>query len=412
MGNKYILGAGLSSLCYAFYNPDYILIGEETGGRLNKDLFKNIIYVHKTLETERFLQDVGINYKVKTQLIKYLKDNKVTQSIDTLDKINIIRKKLDDKDLEIKDLTLSTQDYYITILEFSFGDLINKIKEKVKIINEKVIRVTAQEIITENSSYEYSNIVSTLPANIFWKLYYKDKSLELKSKSVTFVLCDKEPNECTNISYDMLYVLDSDKRYNRISKKPGERNENRFLYEFTGEIPRDNITEYLPEDSNILEYYVDKQGIIYTNKNNIAPPNILFVGRFAEYNHRLKTQDVIKQALWSYDLRHVWNRQQTFMSNRLDFNNLEKLEDKEKETQTLLLHLHAEVSEVLDCINYKLHKKRHEVDINHLKEELIDAQKYLLNLFILWDVSAQDFIDLFNKKSKIVEERFEREFKK
>lgn len=412
MGNKYILGAGLSSLCYAWYNPEYTIIGEDIGGRLNKEFFKNIIYFHKTSETENFLKDVGIPYKVKTQIIKYLKDNEITSYITIEDKINIIKKKLDDDNFEVKDLNLSTSDYYISVLEFSMGDLITKLKEKVKIIAERIIRITDKEIITESSNYEYTNIVSTLPANIFWKIYHKPKQLELKSKPVTFVLCDKEPSMGENVNYDMIYVLDKNIKYTRISKKPGERDEKKILYEFTGEFSKDEVAKYLPVGSNILEYYIDKQAIIYTDKNNIAPKDILFVGRFAEFSHSLKTQDVLKQARWSYDLRHIFNRQASFTSRMNDFNTLDKIETKEQLTQLFILHLTEELGEILHEINYKKHKQRKEIDLTLLKDELIDTFKYVLNLLITWDIDAQELVKLFNNKSSIVEKRLEQEFKK
>lgn len=409
--NKYIIGSGISGLAFAYYNPDYIVIGDSVGGRLNKKFFENIIYCHVTPETTKFLTDVGIKFTKKTQLIKYFKDKKVTQTITVQDKINLIRKKLDDETIYSKDLTLSTQDYYITIYEFSFSELISKILEKVKVINDKVIRITDKEIITENTSYEYSEIVSTINANIFWKLYYKTKDIEFKSKPITFVLCDSEFSNIKGATYDMLYVIDDDYKMNRISKKPGTRNTANLLYEFTGVYDINEVKNYLPQKTKILEHYIDYGGIVFTDKNNIPPKNVRFVGRFATYNHSDKLQDVLKEAMWTYDLRHIFNRQASFTSKRIDFNKIDSLEEKEKETQTLILHLYNELAEVLDAINYKLHKKRHSVDIDNVKEELIDSFKYLLNLFLIWDVTPQEFVKLFNDKSDIVEKRFMEEFK-
>jgi len=60
-----------------------------------------------------------------------------------------------------------------------------------------------------------------------------------------------------------------------ISKK-----ENNYLYEFTGNINKKDIKKYLPKDAKILEYFVEKNGLIITNKNNIPPLNIKFLGRF------------------------------------------------------------------------------------------------------------------------------------
>lgn len=411
--NKFILGGGISGLIFSFYNPEYTIISEDIGGRLNKDFFKNIIYLHETKETEQFLKDVGIEYKKRTQLIKYSVDNKITSEITKENKISLIKKKLDDKEFEPKDLNLSTSDYYISILEFNFAELVNLLKEKTKFIQGKVIRITESEIITEDSRHPYKNIVSTIPAHVFWKIYYKKQVMDLKSKPITFVLCDKEPEHIKEgIKYDMIYFCDDNQKYTRISKKPGERDEKRILYEFTGGLTKEEVIQYLPKDANVIEYYVDYSGIIYSNFNNIAPRNVLFIGRFATWNHSGKQQDVLKESLFDFDFRNVWNRQKNFSKSFIDFNKLDDIKYKEFLTKEYFIHLQAELAEVIEEINYKQHKKYHEVDIEKVKYELMDVQKYLLNLFIVWGVDPKEFIELFDNKSTVVEKRLEKENEK
>lgn len=412
MTKKYIIGGGISGLIWGYYHSDYTIIEPgEVGGRLNRNFFKNIIYFHRTPETIKFLDEVGIKYKRRTQLIKYLVNDKVTQDISKADKINLIKKKLDDKDYKPKDLSLSTNDYFINILEFSFVDLIAKLKKKVNVIKDKVIRITDTEIICENSGYEYDHLVSTIPANFFWDMYHRQKNIKFESKPVTFVLSDTEPAALKDSTYDMLYVIDKKYKYNRISKKPSERDKTIVLYEFTGKLAKEEVSKYLPKGAKILEYYIDYAGVIFSNSNNIAPNNVTFLGRFATWAHQHKQQDVIKSASWNYDMRNIWARQKTFMANRIDFNSFGSIEAKEKESLTMLMHLHSELAEVQEELNYKLHKKKHEVDVDKIKEELMDNFKYLLNLFIIWGVDANEFVQLFNSKSKKVEDRYEKEWK-
>jgi NTP pyrophosphatase (non-canonical NTP hydrolase) len=66
--------------------------------------------------------------------------------------------------------------------------------------------------------------------------------------------------------------------------------------------------------------------------------------------------------------------------------------------------------EVLDEINYKYHKKEKRVEIEKIQIELIDVFKYLLNLMLIWDIDSQKLIELFNKKSEIVENLFKKTF--
>lgn len=414
MTSRYILGAGLSALCYGWYNREYTLIGLEIGGRMNKKFFENIIYFHDSLQTRTFLTEVGITFNKRTQVIKYLKDGKLTQSITQEDKINMIKKKMNDETFVVHDNTLSTSDYYISILEFSFQELIDKIKDKVKIINEKIIRITDKQIITENTAYDYIHIVNTLPADVFNSLYYKQRDLKFDKKSVTFVLSSIAPKELENKTFDMVYIIDKDKQYSRISKKPGERGESLLLYEFTGSISKEDVQKLLPENADVLEHYIDDTGIIFTNYNNFEPKNILNIGRFARWQHQDKQQDVLKAATFNFDVRNIWARQGYFSSSaRIDFNLLENnIEEKEKETQLLILHLYAEISEILSEINYKKHRQRKEVNIEKVHEEIIDAWKYLLNICLVWNMTPEIFLEVFNKKSDLVEERFAKEFKK
>lgn len=404
---KFVLGGGISGLIFAYYNREYKVISPDLGGRLNKDFFKNIIYLHDSRESEKFLNDLNVLFTRRTQMIKYVKDNVVVDRLSKEDKISLIRKKLEDKEYNPKDLNLSTSDYYIPILEFNYGDLIKKISDCINFIQGKVIRITDGRIITEDTFYEYDSVVSTLPANIFWNLYSSEEKPETKSKPVTFVLTDKAPDVCKDKVYDMVYFADDNQKYVRISKKPNSGKNCHILYEFTGEVSKEECVKHLPLHSEILEYYVDNQGIIFTNKNNLPPKNVLFIGRFATWNHSDKQQDVIKESLFNYDFRHIFNRQSNFTKFHIDFNRLNDVEYKESLTKDYLLFLSKEVSEVLDEINYKHHvKNRKKVNEDSVREELIDCQKFLFNLMIIWGINADLFIKIFNKKSDIVEQKF------
>ena len=406
MTNKYIIGGGIAGLIFNFYNPEYKIISPELGGKIKSKAMQNIIYIHATAETKKLLEDLKISYTKKTNIIKYVKNNKVLNEIDSEDKITFIRKKIDDKKYEVKDINLSTNDYYISTFVCDYDILLNALIKRCDFIEDKVIRITDTEIITEKRNYEYDDLVSTIPANIFWKIYYKKNIIELNNKEITFVLSDKVPEYLEKENYDLCYFVDDKNKYTRISKK-----ENNYLYEFTGNINKKDIKKYLPKDAKILEYFVEKNGLIITNKNNIPPLNIKFLGRFATHNHSDKMQDIIRESNWSYDLRHIFNRQKTFSSTRLDFNSFDNVDKKQEETKLLLLHLYNELAEVLDAINYKLHKKKKEINVDNVKEELMDSFKYLLNLFLIWGIDAKEFVELFNAKSKIVEERFAKEFK-
>lgn len=407
--NKYIIGGGISGLLYAAYNPDHTIISPDLGGRLNQKFFENIIYLHKTPLTQKLLDDFEVDYEHKTQMIKYAKGSKVTSHIDVDDKVSMIKKKLDDPDFNPSDLKLSTSDYYISVLVFDYGKFIDKIAQKVKHIDDKVIRITDDEIITEKTGYKFDELVSTIPAPLFWRLYHDDPGLKFDHKPVTFALTNKEPEWAEGIEYDMIYCIDDEQEYTRISKKPGTRDNPDFiLYEFTGEYDESWVIDQLPDGAVIESHYVDKAGVIYTNMNNIPPKNVLFAGRFATWNHAHKQQDVLKKAMFDYDFRNVFHRQASFSRNFIDFNNLGDNDYTLEMMKVYILNLYSEVTEILNELPYRQHKDAPPVDYPALIEEAIDTFKYLLNIFIILGVDAEQFIQEFNRKSEIVEQEYAR----
>jgi NTP pyrophosphatase (non-canonical NTP hydrolase) len=292
-------------------------------------------------------------------------------------------------------------------LNVNWNEIIEKLKSKVNIILEDVIRITDTEIITNKSKYCYEEIVSTIPANIFWNLYYYNSYPELKSKSVTFAIVDEVPHILDGENFDLVYFIDDRYKYTRINRK-----DTKYLYEFTGELTEEQIKETLLSKSEIKQIFVDKLGIIYSNPNNIPPANIRFLGRFATWNHSIKINDVIKESKFSYDFRNIWERQRNFYNRVTPLSDFSSIDAKEKETHSILLHIQSELAEILNATNYKKHHKKKEVDVANIQEEIIDVFKFLLNMCILWNIDMRKFVEEFLNKSKIVEERFKKEMEK
>jgi uncharacterized HAD superfamily protein len=65
---------------------------------------------------------------------------------------------------------------------------------------------------------------------------------------------------------------------------------------------------------------------------------------------------------------------------------------------------------MLGEINWKVHRP-HDKPINrkNLVEQLVDIFKYWNSIVQFWDVSPSEFIDEFNRKSEVVEQRFKQE---
>lgn len=86
------------------------------------------------------------------------------------------------------------------------------------------------------------------------------------------------------------------------------------------------------------------------------------------------------------------------------------LYENQKWTKEYVLALLKECSEVLDNINWKTHRKDdHDVIESNIIEELVDVQKYLVNIVQLWGYSSEDFYNEFVRKSDVVESRWKLE---
>ena len=101
----------------------------------------------------------------------------------------------------------------------------------------------------------------------------------------------------------------------------------------------------------------------------------------------------------------IWNRQREFQKN---FFNPDALtaDERIKWTKEFCLCAHQELAEILDSIDWKnYHLYAKEYDEKHTHEEIVDAFKFILNLGIVWGMTPEVFIDIFNKKTDAVEQR-------
>lgn len=113
--------------------------------------------------------------------------------------------------------------------------------------------------------------------------------------------------------------------------------------------------------------------------------------------------------------KELWDRQLDF-NRKFFMNTIGKdiskltLEEKQVWTQKFLLHITKEISEVLDEINWKMHRKENkDVIFSNILEELTDNQKFLLGIYQIWGFTYDDYISEFKRKTFVVEQRYKQE---
>ena len=415
---KYILGGGLSGLIFSFYHPEYTLISTNLGGKLRNENLSSTILIHDTLETRKFLDDLNIQYSLQAHIVKYVVNGKINNNPDEEDIKNYIQKKLTKcsslpkiTNINFKNKRFSAE-HKINKLSVNSIDLLEVlVKNKTdNWIENKVIQITEEDIIFDDRNrIGYKDLVSTIPAYLFWNIYEKPryKPKQFTYYPITFVLSSTNPFPGDN-EWDLLKFSDSDILYTRVNRQVKDKGQG-FLYEFTGKIDQAEIIEKHKE-LKIIEIYHDACGVIVRQKNNISPINIRFLGRFSQWDPDIHIQDVIKESKTDFNLYNIFNYQRSFYNFFFDFS-IEDPDEQQERTKNLILHLLEEANELLEAIDWKDdYKKTRDPDKDRILEEWIDLFKFWVGIGNIWGFSLADFWDEFWRKSKIVEERFQDKF--
>lgn len=111
-------------------------------------------------------------------------------------------------------------------------------------------------------------------------------------------------------------------------------------------------------------------------------------------------------------LDEIFKEQKEFQKHFFNPDNIPE-KDKIKLTKENILSIHRELSEVLDTIPWKLHRKEDKTKSNtNTVEEIIDCFKFLLNLCIIWGIDSDRFVEEFHRKSMVVRQRYHQEILK
>lgn len=112
------------------------------------------------------------------------------------------------------------------------------------------------------------------------------------------------------------------------------------------------------------------------------------------------------------DLVKMWERQKAFAS-QVDphvFSEDATIKDKELHSIITTYHIIRELTELVDETNWKSHiKYKKQINKSNIIEEYIDVLKFYINLGLIWNISAEDVVAEFDRKSSVVEQKWQQE---
>ncbi len=105
------------------------------------------------------------------------------------------------------------------------------------------------------------------------------------------------------------------------------------------------------------------------------------------------------------DLSSALLQQKKFSDLFFDSSNLSPKE-KEEMLKTFVLSMHAELTGIVDAVNYKDHRRiKHPVDTQKILYKSVDAYRYILAMLNLWGISGSTFATALAQKDDFLHYR-------
>jgi len=168
-------------------------------------------------------------------------------------------------------------------------EIVEILKSKIsnKIILERAEKIDPinKEVLLKSGSLKYVNLISTIPMNVFLFLCGRsDIAKMFMSYPTTFIYSEMLERCPFNDFQGFDYVYDSSQEhaYHRLTK-----------------VTDGVVFEYKGDDIKTLEYEKDrvemKVGQLIQTNIVIRLDNVEFFGRYATWNHGIKTNELLKQ---------------------------------------------------------------------------------------------------------------------
>jgi len=402
---KVILGNGISAKIFAFYNPEYVRIAPSGGGQMDKKAFVYTAFLHRNSWSDEFLDDIGVKTKAMEISMGHWYKNEAHLSLpDGEAWKEFLRKKLSGlvppPSLFPKE-ALIAKPYLKSSLLSTYGTPLKKIIKALemklqdrRIVDAKAVNITDDMIdLDSGESVKYSHLVSTIPAPVFWKIYSGECAEKKIFHSNSLFVQTMEYATWLNMGYPELtdkficYFPESKYPFDRVGRLENLYGDNLFI---EGSVKFAKSVEI--ENARLIRNY-----------GNTAPPLIMFLGRYAEWNPDIMVHHVVARSANKYMLESIWSDQKSFNKEFVTYS--PEIEYVQMVVKDYILHLISEIDSLLNTINWKMkgwEKRDKKVKREAILEEWIDIFKFWLSIGLMFGFSVEDFGFMYWEKSEII----------
>jgi len=305
MKNNYIIGAGPAGLIAAYYMPDYKVIDKSPLGQLRAPFIPGPRLLQSTPNMKALIKEIFPDWylTIQTAKVGYSENGKATDVPSKEFKSKYVEKTRGTKSIEGSHLSEGKNEIEHVELgvhgEESYAKVFNRLLEIIK-LRGQLIEKHIENIDIENKTITfagedgdigltnfYDKIVSTINLNILSKLAPEmdiDVS-ELKTKGKSFYKADYSGYHGTRYTHSYVYSADSEwtrKTYF----------DNYVVYESVEPITSETI-----EGNNVEMKFENLPIQIVKSKNIDSVNEIKMLGRFAQWNHKIKANEALDRVI-------------------------------------------------------------------------------------------------------------------
>lgn len=304
-----VLGCGTAGLVHVFYHSDSIAYGGKILGELS---YKYILGPRLLQSDEKgvmrsFIEDFLSKYNLKEKYTIYPKvarigyeyqDGTIKEFADESFKKKYVQRTRNKKEYEksyLSDSQSIISHYVLKSVESgeeindSFSFIFKEIAEREtnRIIEKNVKSIDLEQcriIFDDDKEITYDSLVSTIPLNIFRDISKANINFDFELLNKNFIICDLSSDEDKKLSEKYSYVYSVGNRYTRKTYQK---------YYVVYEAIKD--FEKKIEGNSII----DKVSLKLQIKDSFSMSsykNILFLGRYAQWNHGIRLHNVIERA--------------------------------------------------------------------------------------------------------------------